>query len=38
LINIESAKYFLSGAQLYEEILVGVPTPTYDYRQICNNR
>ena len=37
LINIEKAKYFLSGAQLYDELKIGVPPSTYDYRQTWFN-
>jgi len=38
LINIEKANYSWSETQLYDEIFVGVPPPTYDYPQICINR
>ena len=37
LINIEKAKYSLSGDQLYNEILVGASLPPCDHRPTCNN-
>ena len=31
LINIKNTKHSLSGAQLYEELLVGASLSTYDH-------
>jgi hypothetical protein len=31
LINIENAKYFLGGAQLYDELLAGASLTTYGH-------
>ena len=37
LINIEKAKYSLTGAQLYDELLAEASLSTCDHRPICIN-